>query len=206
MIDNIYDEDEVIHQAITFMIGGFHTSGNYMTWFFYYLALYPDIQARVRAEIADQLGDGGLTNLGDMDRLGYTRQVMDETLRHTKLASFSERKAETDMEIGGFLIPAGSQIVNALCLALDEEEYFPNPRQFDPNNCSKENVKNLAFSPFGFGVRKCPGYRFANLEMVVAAVEILNRFKIEVCEGEPKVRPQYGFVTKPDKQVWVKLA
>lgn len=43
-LDNIEDEDEVIHQAITFMIGGFHTSGNYMTWFFYNLALRPDIQ------------------------------------------------------------------------------------------------------------------------------------------------------------------
>ena len=33
-LDNIEDEDEVIHQAITFIIGGFHTSGNYMTWYF----------------------------------------------------------------------------------------------------------------------------------------------------------------------------
>lgn len=39
VLDNIDDEDDIIHQAITFLIGGFHTSGTYMTWFFYNLGL-----------------------------------------------------------------------------------------------------------------------------------------------------------------------
>jgi cytochrome P450 family 20 subfamily A len=34
VLDNIDDEDDIIHQAITFLIGGFHTSATYMTWFF----------------------------------------------------------------------------------------------------------------------------------------------------------------------------
>lgn len=156
-------------------------------------------------EILGELGDAGLTCLEDMDRLSFTTQVMDETLRHTKLGAFSERQVNSDMKIGDFVVPAGSQIVNSLCLALDDEKHFPNPHQFDPENCSREKVKSLAFSPFGFGVRKCPGYRFANMEMAVAAVEILRRYRLEIHEDEPEVKPQYGFVTKPEKPVWIKL-
>ena len=51
-MDNIEDdEDELLHQAITFMIGGFHTTGTYMTWFFYNLGLYEEIQNKVISKV-----------------------------------------------------------------------------------------------------------------------------------------------------------
>ena len=159
LIDNIDDEDEIVHQAITFMIGGFHTSGTMMTWFFYNLALHPEIQERVHQELRITLKGGSLQTMEDIDRLPYTKQVMHETLRHVKLAPFTERKAERDVEVDGFIIKKGSQVVNALCLTLDDKKAFPNPDKFDPENFSGIKGKGLAFSPFGFGVRKCPGYR-----------------------------------------------
>ena len=54
LIDNIDDEDEIVHQAITFIIGGFHTTGNYLTWFFYNLGCFQDIQTRVVDEVASK--------------------------------------------------------------------------------------------------------------------------------------------------------
>jgi len=206
VLDNIDDEDDIIHQAITFLIGGFHTSGTYMTWFFYNLGLNLDIQEKVRKEIKSTLSGHGLKSMEDIDKLTYTKRVMDETLRHMKVGTFSERKADKDVEIGGFFIPEGSQIVNSLCLTLDDKSTFPNPEVFDPDNFQNtKSSKSLAFSPFGFGIRKCPGYRFANMEMVVAAVEVLSRFKVVVIDNENVVKPVYGFVTKPDKECWVKI-
>ena len=45
--------------------------------------------------------------------------------------------------------------------------------------------------------------RFANVEVVVAAVEILSRYKIVVTDKEDTVQPVYGFITKPEKEVWI---
>ena len=32
------------------MVGGFHTTGNFLTWVLYYLAIYPDMQEKVYVE------------------------------------------------------------------------------------------------------------------------------------------------------------
>ena len=41
--------------------------------------------------------------------------------------------------------------------------------------------------------------------MVVAAVEILSRFKVVVMDTENIVQPVYGFITKPDRECWATL-
>ena len=202
-MDNIEDdEDELLHQAITFMIGGFHTTGTYMTWFFYNLGLYEEIQNKVISEVK-QIKSDGFSSINDLQKLNYTRKVMNETLRFYKVGLFSERKAEHDVEIDGFIIPKDSQILNALCLTLDDKNSFPNPDYFDPENFTEDRKLGIAFSPFGFGVRKCPGYRFADVEMAIAAILILSKFKISVDKTEGTVGPVYGFVTKPEREIWV---
>ena len=55
-------------------------------------------------EILGELGDAGLTCVEDMDRLSFTRQVMDETLCHIKLGAFSKRQVNTDMKSGDFVV------------------------------------------------------------------------------------------------------
>jgi len=203
LIDNIEDDDdEILHQAITFLTGGFHTTGTYMTWFFYVLGLNEEIQNKVISEVR-QIKSDGFSSIDDIQKLKYTRRVMNETLRFYKVGLFSERKAEHDLEIDGLYIPKESQILNAICLTLDDKNNFPNPERFDPENFSEERKLGLAFSPFGFGVRKCPGYRFADVEMSIAAVEILSKFKIKVDKTEKIVGPVYGFVTKPEREISV---
>ena len=84
-------------------------------------------------EVKDALIDG-LSKIEDTQNLDITRAVMDETLRLYKIGSFSERQAETDIEIDGFLIPQGTQVINALCLTLDDTNAFPSPETFDIEN------------------------------------------------------------------------
>jgi len=47
MLDNLDDEEELESDCITFMIAGFHTTGNLITWAIYFLAMYPEYQEKV---------------------------------------------------------------------------------------------------------------------------------------------------------------
>ena len=52
----IYSVPQIISDVITFMVGGFHTSGYFMTWLFWYLAEHPAVQERLVEEIEEIVG------------------------------------------------------------------------------------------------------------------------------------------------------
>ncbi len=56
LLDNASDEEELVADAISFVVGGFHTTGNFLTWALYYLAINTEVQERVALEILDVVG------------------------------------------------------------------------------------------------------------------------------------------------------
>ena len=49
-------------------------------WLWYLLALHPHVRARVRAEVADEIGDR-VPSAADLDRLVWTRAAFQEAMR-----------------------------------------------------------------------------------------------------------------------------
>ena len=49
-------------------------------------------------------------------------------------------------------------------------------------------------------------FRFADMEMAIVAVEALSRFRFELANNQEEVKPAYGFVTKPDKEIFVNVS
>ena len=47
---------QAINDALAFMIGGFHTSGNFIVWLLWYLSTHPETQERLREELAQETG------------------------------------------------------------------------------------------------------------------------------------------------------
>ena len=41
---------------MAFMIGGFHTSGNFIVWLLWFLATHPEVQQRVWEEVDKETG------------------------------------------------------------------------------------------------------------------------------------------------------
>jgi cytochrome P450 family 6 len=61
----------------------------------------------------------------------------------------------------------------------NNEKYYPNPTQFNPDNFSKEaraSRSPYTFLAFGQGPRACIGMRFALLEAKVALVMMMRKF------------------------------
>ena len=58
LVDIAKNEKELRENALTYVIGGFHTTGTLMAWLIYYLSLAPEeIQSKVRRELLQVLGD-----------------------------------------------------------------------------------------------------------------------------------------------------
>jgi cytochrome P450 family 20 subfamily A len=64
-----HDEEYVVSNAITMMVGGFHTTGNFLTWTLYYLAIYPHLQEKVFEEVKKVIGQKGDLKEEDMEKL-----------------------------------------------------------------------------------------------------------------------------------------
>ena len=47
--------------------------------------------------------------------------------------------------------------------------------------------------------------RLAHLEAVVTAVEMVSQYRLVLDPTNQGVRPQHGFITKPEKEIWVNL-
>ena len=61
------------------------------------------------------------------------RQVLNEVLRLTTLATFSARCSDDDIVVGGYLIPAGTPIVMALGVSLKNETVWKNTEKLVKN-------------------------------------------------------------------------
>jgi cytochrome P450 family 6 len=75
-----------VAQALTFLIAGYETSSGTLTFALYELALHPEIQQRLRAEILQVLKkhDGKLTYNGIQDMLYLDRVVSGEERKEDK--------------------------------------------------------------------------------------------------------------------------
>ncbi|OWF40771.1 cytochrome P450 20A1-like [Mizuhopecten yessoensis] len=201
-------DDELLNSdAITYIVGGFHTTGNLLTWAFYFLASHPEVQEKAFREIKKELGNKEVDHT-NIDDLPYIRQIVDETLRCAVVAPFAARFQDFESELGGHKIPKNTPVIHALGVSLKDEKYWPLPNKFDPDRFSPENVKTrppLSFQPFGFaGKRVCPGYRFAYAEATVCLVTLLRKFKVKLVDDQV-VNPVHGLVTHPEEEIWIKL-
>ena len=69
-----------------------------------------------------------------------------------------------------------------------DEQHFPNPQDFDPENfCRDKNEGRnpYAFLTFGLGPRNCIGSRLALLQLKIAVVHLVRNFEISPCAKTP---------------------
>ncbi len=86
---------------------------------------------------------------------------------------------------------------------------YPNPKEFNPDNFSKENKAKrspYSFMAFGQGPRGCVGMRFALLEAKVALAEIIRNFTLSPSEKteEPLVLDLMKAIAYPKGGLHVK--
>ena len=207
LMSHSVDEKTLLSDAITYVTGGFPNTANSLAWAFYFLAENQDIQEKLICEIDEQVGKEGEINIASINKCTYLKQVFDETLRCSVLAPFAARFFDEELKLGEYTIPAGTPVLHALGVSLQDPTVFPDPEKFDPDRFSPENSKKratTAFQPFGVGKRICPGHRFANVEAAVCLIVLLRTFKVGLVPNQD-IKPVHGLVTHPSSEVKITL-
>jgi cytochrome P450 len=133
-------------------------------------------------EVDRAIGDR-VPTMDDMDSLPWTRACVEEAMRITPPVWMVGRKALSDDEVGGYLVPKGSSVMILITLIHRNPELWPNPEGFDPHRFlpgASEGRPRQAFMPFGAGRRICVGSTFAIVEATLLAAMISRRMYFDL--------------------------
>lgn len=183
---------EVRDQLVTLFLAGHETTSNALTWTFHLLAENPEVEARMHAELGEVLGDR-LPTAADLPSLTYTDHVFTEAMRLYPPVYVISRKALEDTEIGGWRVPAGSEVVMWVWHTHRDPRWWDAPWEFRPERFDEEASKGrprLAYAPFGAGARACIGKVFAQWEGVLALATIASKVRLLGTGGNVDLRPR----------------
>ena len=168
--------EELRDELMTVIAAGHETTATGLAWFFERVLRHPEVEERLRAEIA----------AGDGDE--YLDATVREVLRVRPVILDVVRRLTRPATIAGWDLPAGTGVVAAVALVQRRQEIYPDPDEFRPERFldGAQAETKYAWIPFGGGVRRCIGASFAQLELKVMARTILERARL----GVPDPRPE----------------
>ena len=174
-------DEEIVAQSIVFLLAGYETSSNTLAFTLYFLAVNPDVQDKLRKEISEALESNAKKPLYDVaQNIEFLDCVIKEAQRLCPPAAQINRECSEDYDLNGIHIPAGTEIIIPIYAIHRDPDAWEEPEKFDPERFrgpSKDARHAFQFIPFGAGPRNCIGMRFALLEIKVALVRILAKYK-----------------------------
>lgn len=181
------NDRQVRDHVVSMFVAGHVTVAATLTWAWYALSRHPEVADRIRAELAEVVGDRP-PNARDVPNLKYLRMVIQEVLRLYPPLWQVPRTPIKDDVIGGYHIPAGSFLLLSTYLAHRNPEYWEDPERFDPerfNRHRSEGRPRFAYLPYLGGPRSCVGLALANIELTLVVASVLQRHSLDVVADHP---------------------
>jgi cytochrome P450 len=174
-------------EVMTIFLAGHETSALTLSWAWYLLAQSPEVEKKFHAELDEVISDR-LPTVADMPRLKYTEMIAKESMRLYPPAFGIGREAIQDFELGGYHVPAKSQLFMFQWATQRDPRFFAAPNRFYPERWTEEFSNGLpkyAYFPFGGGPRACIGNYFAMMEIVLLLATIGQRFRFSLLPHHP---------------------
>ncbi|CAH2057854.1 unnamed protein product [Thlaspi arvense] len=179
---------QIEHLLLDLFAAGTDTNSSTVEWAMAELLRNPKTMTKVQAEIDRVIGQNGVVQESDISQLPYLQAVVKETFRlHPAAPLLLPRKAETDVEILGFMVPKDTQVlVNVWAVGRDSSAW-ENPTRFEPERfLGKETDvkgKDYELTPFGAGRRICPGLPLAVKTVPLMLASLLYSFDWKLPNG-----------------------
>ncbi|KAK9149715.1 hypothetical protein Scep_008472 [Stephania cephalantha] len=195
---------DIVEECKSFFFAGKQTTSNLLTWMTILLAMHPEWQRRARDEVQQVCASRDLPSKDDVSKLKTLSTIVYETLRLYPPAIATIRRAKTDVDLGSYKVPRGTELlIPILAVHHDPGLWGQDACEFNPDRFSEGVARAakhpMAFIPFGLGARTCIGQNLAILQAKLAMAVILRRFEFRISSSyqhAPTVLmllyPQYG--------------
>lgn len=198
---------ELRDQVVNLMVAGSDTTSLTLSWMWHLLEEHPHVEQRFRAEI-DTVLHGRTPTYADLEKLTYTRMILQEVMRLYPPAWVLPRVVAEDDVVGGYRLPAGAPLLLCLLASHRDPRVFPDPDRFDPERFDPARRgpprPRYAYYPFGGGARQCIGMHLSLAEATLIAALVAQRYRLRRVPGTI-VRPHSATTLRPkwDLQVHV---
>jgi len=190
-----FTDEQLGDQIATMILAGHETTATALFWALYLLALDPATQEELAAEVQGAGAGGAL----DIERLKFTRAVVDETMRLYPPAFLIARSAAGPDTIAGMPVKKNDIVLIAPWLLHRHEKLWRDPAAFMPSRFMTGTPPDrFAYLPFGVGARVCIGAHFALVEATLALAKLIGAFRVSLVDKEP-VMPVGVVTTQPDR-------
>jgi len=178
-------DKQVRDESTTLFLAGHETTAIALTWTWYLLSQYPEVEARMHEEI-DRVLQGRDATAADYSQLNYTYRVFKESMRLYPPAYMIGREAIRDTSVGDVSVRKGEIVITPQYFIHRSTKYYKDPERFDPDRWLPENCEGLpkfAYFPFGGGRRLCVGEPFAWMEGVLVLATLAQKWRFELKPG-----------------------
>ena len=190
-----FSDEQLGDEVATMILAGHETTATALFWALYLLALEPETQDAIAAEVQAQPAGAPL----EIERLKFTRAVLEETVRLYPPAFLVARAAYGADTVAGLSVKPHDVILIAPWLLHRHEKLWRDPDAFVPQRFMAPSPPpdRFAYLPFGAGPRVCIGSHFALVEATLALARLTSEFRIELKDTAPVI-PVGVVTTQPD--------
>ncbi|MFM2311420.1 MAG: hypothetical protein RLZZ04_696 [Cyanobacteriota bacterium] len=190
---------ELRDELMTLMLAGHETTATAIAWGLYWLHRYPEIKAKLRAEIASLGADPEPMAIA---KLPYLDAVCKETLRIYPVAMLTfPRTVLEPTELMGYKLEVGQVLMGCIYLMHQREDIYPEHQQFKPERFLEREFDPYEFFPFGGGKRRCIGEALAMLELKLVLATIVAEYDLELNSNDSEIPARRGVTLAPKKGV-----
>jgi cytochrome P450 len=195
---NALSEDELLGHVSVIFAAGHETSANALTWTLFLLSQHPEIAADVLDELQSVL-QGEAPTLEQLQQLPLLERVIKESMRVLSPVPWNARVTSQPTELGGYALPAGTEVFVSIYQTHHMSELYPEPEVFNPQRWETIEPSVYEYNPFSTGPRLCIGAGFAMMEIKIVLAMLLQRYRLQFLpqvnidrSGVAVMKPKYG--------------
>jgi cytochrome P450 family 135 len=175
-------DEELRDELMTLLIAGHETTATLLAWAIHDLARDQGAQDRLAS------GDGA-----------FCDAVVTETLRLHPPTGGIVRRLREPLAIGGYELPAGTDLLPITLLVQRRADVYPDPWMFKPTRFLDARPPAGGWFPFGGSVRRCIGASFAQFEAKIVLEELTKALSLRPVKARPERTSRRAIVLVPAK-------
>ncbi|MED6182742.1 hypothetical protein PIB30_031493 [Stylosanthes scabra] len=187
-----YDVDTLIKaSSLTLVLAGTDTTVATSTWALSLLLNNRQALNKVIQELDSKIGTKRTVVETDLKDLVYLQAIVKETLRlYPPVVLNVPHEATEDCVVGGYYIPAGTQLLTNIWKMQRDPALYPDPLKFRPERflTTHKDVdlrgQHFELIPFGAGRRMCRGISFGLQMVQLTLANVLHGFDIVTADGQ----------------------